>query len=99
MVRRVLIGTFLILVSGLFLGNVWQSYRYTRLEREIQTVRREHMEILEENKRLIVGVAGLRSPRRIRTIAEEELGLKPLPADRVKRIDIGGGSSGGSSGE
>ena len=83
------------LVSGLFLGNVWQAYRYTRLERDVVSLRGEHLASLEENKRLIVGVAGLRSPRRIRVIAEEELGLVPLPADRVKRVDLGGRVSGG----
>lgn len=94
MVRTMLIGTLLVLVSTLFLGNVWQSYRYTRLEREVQSLRRNHVTVLEENKRLIVGVAGLRSPRRIRLIAEEELGLEPLPADRVQRIEIGRGVGG-----
>ena len=94
MAKRWVIGTLLVLVSALFLGNVWQSYRYTRLERSVQSLQREHLAILEENKRLIVGVAGLRSPRRIRMIAEEELGLGPLPADRVRRIDFGGGPGG-----
>lgn len=94
MPRNVLIGTLLVVVSGLFLGNVWQSYRYTRLERSVVAVQREHMEILEKNKHLIVGVAGLRSPRRIRAIAEEELHLQPLPADQIKRIDVGGGGRG-----
>lgn len=89
MMRKLLVGTLLIVVSGLFIGNVWQSYRFTRLEREIIALRRQHLESLEENKRLIAGVAGLRSPRRIRAIAEEELGLEPLRADRVQRIEIG----------
>ncbi|TVR68307.1 MAG: hypothetical protein EA427_10345 [Spirochaetaceae bacterium] len=94
MARTWFIGALLILVSALFVGNVWQSYRYTRMERDVQSLRREHLAVLEENKRLIVGVAGLRSPRRVRAIAEEELGLIPLPADRIQRIDIGRGTGG-----
>ncbi len=94
MTRTALVGSLLIIVSVLFLGNAWQAFRFARLEMDVLSIRRQHLAVLEENKRLIVGVAGLRSPRRIRSIAQEELGLAPLAADRVKRVDFAGGAGG-----
>lgn len=84
------IALLVVAVSTAFLLNVWQSYRYTQVEREIQRIQRRHHEILEENKRLIVGIAGLRSPRRVRAIAEEDLNLFPAPADAIQRVDFPG---------
>ncbi len=92
--RQIGMATLLIALAGVFLLNVWQSFRYTQMERELTRIHRSHHATLEENKRLIVGIAGLRSPRRIRAIAEEDLGLEPARADRIQRIDFPGGIRG-----
>lgn len=88
--RNTILIILIALVPALFLANVWQSYRYVRLDRSLSQIQREHLALIEENKRLIVGIAGLRSPDRIREIAGEDLGLSPLRADQVRRIDLGG---------
>ncbi|SIQ04641.1 hypothetical protein SAMN05920897_10313 [Alkalispirochaeta americana] len=93
MTKIVMIGTAITLISTLFFANVWQSYRFTQLERDVLATQRDHRLLLEENKRLVVGIAGLRSPRRIRALAETELALEPLSANRIQRVDISGGLS------
>jgi cell division protein FtsL len=92
--RWVILFSLVLVVPLLFVANVWQSYRYVRLEQSLQAMQTEHVRLLEENKRLIVGIAGLRSPARIRAIAEEDLGLAPVPSSRVRRIEIEGGLRG-----
>lgn len=92
--RWVVLVSLVLIVPMLFVANVWQSYRYVQLERSLESIQGEHVRLLEENKRLIVGIAGLRSPARVRDIAREELGLEAVPADRVRRIERSGRSGG-----
>lgn len=91
--RTVIIAIFLVLVPMLLFANVWQSYRYSHAERAIATMQLEHIALLEGNTRLIVGIAGLRSPDRIRSVARSQLGLAPLSADQVQRIDVDGSTN------
>lgn len=88
--RWVVLVSLIFIVPVLFVANVWQSYRYVQLERSLESIQAQHVQLLEENKRLIVGIAGLRSPARVREIAREELGLEAVPADRIRRIEITG---------
>ena len=81
--------SLVVLVPLLFVANVWQSYRFTQVEREMVRVHDEHVAILEENTRLIVGISGLRSPARVRLLAREELGLQQIEANGIRRIDTG----------
>lgn len=93
--KRWIVGfSFIVIVPLLFVANVWQSHRFVLLQQNIQSIQETHLELLEENKRLVVGIAGLRSPSRVRTIAEEDLGLTPVSADRIRRIEIDGGDRG-----
>lgn len=92
--RWIILFSLIVAVPLLFVANVWQSYRYVRLERELTGIQQEHLSLLEENKRLIVGIAGLRSPSRVRRIAEDDLSLEYVPADRIRRIEIDRGSRG-----
>lgn len=84
--RKAVLISFIVLTPTLFVANVWQSYRFSRMEGHLQGVKREHLRILEANKRLIVGIAGLRSPSRIRKLAEGDLGLEAASAERIERI-------------
>ena len=80
-----LIFTFL----SLFFLNTWQGFRYQELEREVVGLEREQKNWLEENKKVIAALAVLTSPSRIKSLAEESLGLKPLkPGDRIE-IELG----------
>jgi cell division protein FtsL len=93
--RRWIVGfTLILIVPLLFVANVWQSHRFVLLRQNLESIQENHLELLEENKRLVVGIAGLRSPTRVRTIAEEDLGLTPVSPDRIRRIEIEGGGRG-----
>jgi cell division protein FtsL len=71
------IGVFVVVIVllSLFFLNVWQSFRYEYLKREVTALEEQQLEAFEENKRLIAGVAVLETPERIESIATEQLGL------------------------
>ena len=93
-IRKIILCTLVTVVPLLFIGNVRQSFRFVRLERDMERIYTEHIQVLEENKRLVVGISSLRSPSRIRTIAENDLDLEAVPAGRVRRIELNGGLRG-----
>ncbi len=93
-IRKIILYTLVLIVPLLFVGNVRQSFRFVQLEREMERMHAEHIRVLEENKRLVVGISSLRSPSRIRAIAENDLGLEAVSAGRVRRIELNGGLRG-----
>jgi cell division protein FtsL len=79
----------LVLTIPLFLGlATWQSSRYGDLEREIKKLEKTQEEWVENNKRLIAGIAFLSSPDRIEHIARDELGLQKKQPEEVLLISI-----------
>lgn len=66
----------LMLVPTLLFANAWQAYRYDRLTRAISTAQSEQQEVIERNKRHLAGIAALRSPARLDSLARNELGLE-----------------------
>ena len=88
--RYIALTCIIVLPIALFL-NVWQSFRYESLERDVAQLEEEQRDMIEENKRLIAGIAVLRSPARIQSLAETELELeKGFPA-RTVFVRIGTG--------
>jgi cell division protein FtsL len=80
----------LILASlSLFFLNTWQGNRYQKLEREVQRLELEQKNWLEQNKKVIAALAVLSSPERIKTLAEDSLGLKPLQAEDLIEVELG----------
>jgi cell division protein FtsL len=84
---------FLAVSIPVFLGmTIVQSARYADLERELQSYEKTQQEWVENNKRLIAGIAVLSSPDRIEHIAKNELGLIKKQPEEVLQIHINGGS-------
>jgi hypothetical protein len=73
---------------SLFFFNTWQGFRYQELERDIGGLEREQKNWLEKNKKVIAALAVLSSPERIRTLAEDSLGLKRLRAEDLIEIEL-----------
>jgi cell division protein FtsL len=73
---------------------VWQSTRYTELTWEIEKLETEQEEWLENNKRLIAGIAVLSSSERIENIAKNDLGLVKKSPEEILQIKIEGGPGG-----
>ncbi|MDR2103813.1 MAG: cell division protein FtsL [Treponema sp.] len=89
MIRRYLFIYFIIFTIPLLLGlNVWQSFRYRELERDLGKLEREQEEWVESNKRLIAGIAVLSSSERIARIAVHDLGLIKIQPEDVLQIRI-----------
>ncbi|MDR1930706.1 MAG: septum formation initiator family protein [Treponema sp.] len=77
-------------IPVLFGAAVMQSARYADLERELQNYEKIQQEWVENNKRLIAGIAVLSSPDRIEDIARDELGLEKKRPEEVLQINIDG---------
>jgi cell division protein FtsL len=76
------------IITALLLLNVWQSYRYEMRDREVALLEEQQEEIVEANKRTIAEITSLLSPTRIRRIATEQLGMRPVPAEEIYRIEV-----------
>jgi len=82
-----LVGMGLALACVAFLY-AWQHFQYIQLSYQVEQLKETRMQALELNQQLTLEVAGLKSPERIRAIAERELGLRiqvpgqvtPVPA-------------------
>jgi cell division protein FtsB len=73
--KKIVIITALSLIPLLFCANVWQSFRYSSLKREIARLEAVQQDLLEQNKRNIASISVLESPQRIDTEGKEKLGL------------------------
>jgi len=88
--RRVFV-VLVLAIPVLLFANVYQAYRYSRLEREVRELENEQLALIEENKRAILAVTVLTSPQRVGPLAEEDLDLTRVNLDSIIRM---GGSSG-----
>ncbi|MFP4330382.1 MAG: hypothetical protein ACOC45_02225 [Alkalispirochaetaceae bacterium] len=77
-----------LLLSGLLLLNVLQSYRFELLDGRVETLHAEQERIVEDNKRTIADITALLSPTRIRRLAVEELGMRPADAQEIYRVEV-----------
>jgi len=84
--RRPAIALLVILVPVLLFANVAQAFRYGRLERRIEDLESEQRALIEENKRAILAISVLTSPRRVGDLAEDELGLERIAPESVVRL-------------
>ena len=91
MIRRFFFYCFILSIPALLGLTVWQSSRYGDLERELIKLEKSQEEWVENNKRLIAGIALLSSPDRIEHIARDQLGLQKKQPEEVLQISITGG--------
>lgn len=85
---KLILVTVLVLLPVLLFANVWQGYRFVQLSRDVARLEVQQRRSIEENKRLIATIAVLRSPERIREVAEEYLEAAPLEPGQSIRIQI-----------
>ena len=82
--KKSLLFFLIVLLPALLFANVYQAYRYSRLEQEVAILEQRQHDLIEENKRAILAVSVLTSPDRIGPLATDELGLKRLnPQDLI----------------
>lgn len=85
--RRPLIALLALLVPILLFANVLQAFRYGTLERRVRELEQEQTALIEENKRAILAISVLTSPRRVGELAENELGLERIGPESVTRLE------------
>ncbi len=84
-----------LMIPAILFAMVWQSYRYSQLEREIARIEQEQYAIIEENRRMISGISVLSTPERISTVAVEDLDMRKAETKEILRISISRGGLGG----
>ena len=94
--RSIIIALALVSVPILMAIQMLQAYRYSITLEQMESYESLQIDRLEENKRLLAGIAVFSSPERVYSIAEAELGLiKANPGNilHVKFPNNGGGSN------
>ena len=80
------------LTASLLFMNVWQSFRFNQVVKDVVNLEQEQKRLLELNKRLIAGTAVLSSPGRIDDIARNELGLVKTEPSDIIQVELPGGA-------
>lgn len=70
--------------------NIYQTYRYQTVGQSVALLERHEKSWLEQNKRIIAGIAVLSSPARIDQIAAGKLGLKQRTLEPTLRVTAPG---------
>lgn len=89
MKKRFIIVLMSLSVPVFLFFNVRQAFRYTQYRDELNRYLVEQELLSDKNDRLISGISALRSPGRIETIAEEELGLVRKTGRDLIKIEFG----------
>ncbi len=80
-------------VPVLLMLQVLQAYRYVSATEDISDMESLQEERLEENRRLVAGIAVFDSPERVYSVASESLGLEPVRPENVLQVrfpEVGG---------
>jgi cell division protein FtsL len=89
MIRRYALLYFFVLSIPVFLGfAAWQSVQYTNLEKNVRRLEAVQEDWIENNKKLIAGIAVLSSSARIEQVAVHDLGLSKMQPEDVLQVRI-----------
>jgi cell division protein FtsL len=90
-IKRYALLYFFVFTIPFFLGvTVWQSFRYTELEKNVRRLEAVQEDWVNSNKKLIAAIAVLSSSLRIKQIAVNDLGLLKVRPEDVLQIRIDG---------
>ena len=85
--RKLIILVIVLTIPALLFLVTWQNIRFTELSTSISSIRQQQEDLMEKNKRLIIGLAILRSPKRIEEIGLKDLKLhEALPSEVIKIV-------------
>ncbi len=84
--RRILVSLLLVSVPLLLMLQVLQAYRYVITSEEITSMESLQEDRLEENRRLVAGIAVYDSPERVYGVAVDSLGLETAEPDKVLQV-------------
>ncbi|MDR1748883.1 MAG: cell division protein FtsL [Spirochaetaceae bacterium] len=95
MKRMVLVYLFAACIPLLLMFDVYQSKRFTLLERDVRDIENRQVELVESNKKLLSGISVLSNPDRIEKIALESLHMRRALPSEILRIEIKERGNGG----
>lgn len=81
--QRLLTILVALMIPVAVLMTTWSGLHRHLLAEELQALEHEQAAWLEQNKRLLTSIAIYRSPQRIAELAERDLGLAPIDAERL----------------
>ena len=84
--RRVFASLILVSVPLLMLLQVFQAYRYAVGSEDIGNLEKFQEDRLEENKRLMAGIAVYDAPERVYQVASQSLGLHEAMPENVLQV-------------
>ena len=73
-------------IAGIMGLHVSNGYQITAVGYEIAAVTQEHRSLIEENKKLRLEAAVQGRTERVKTVAEERYGLRPLQPEQIRAI-------------
>lgn len=76
-------AVWLILVTGLLLFYVWSRVRLVQVGYEVTELERKTQALSKEAQGLELEIAGLKSPKRLKEIAEKRLNMRPPTAEQI----------------
>ncbi|MFH1130966.1 MAG: cell division protein FtsL [Pseudomonadota bacterium] len=76
------VGTFAAFVC------VWMRLQAIEYGYKLSEATKEHLELVEANRRLKVEIALLKNPNRVARIADEKLGLKTPGPEQIRRLPL-----------
>lgn len=90
--QRLLTILVALMIPVAVLMTTWSGLHRHLLAEELQALEHEQAAWLEQNKRLLTSIAIYRSPQRIAELAERDLGLAPIDAERLIIVEPAGGA-------
>lgn len=83
----------MVVVTAASVSQVWTRLKAIDYGYRISKASKEHVKLLEINRRLRIEVALLKRPGRIARIAREELGLREPHPEQIRRLRLDAGRS------
>ena len=87
--KRVFIVVLAMTVPFLLFAVAWQSCQYSTLLNHAEKLEEEQKVWMQENKKIITGIAVLESPERIEKVIKELLSVKKLQPEDILKITVG----------
>lgn len=86
--KKLILIVLVVFVPVLLFMNVWQSFRYWEVEREIQELEQVQIEVFQKNKLAVAGIGYLHSPFMIDEVARDSLGLEKSEPGQAIHVRI-----------
>ncbi|MBN2735469.1 MAG: hypothetical protein JXR70_00720 [Spirochaetales bacterium] len=86
--KKMLLVLIVLLVPVFTFLEIWRVYDFKKLQKEIDTLQKEQVMALEENKDVLRDIAVNSSPKRIYDLAKNKLGLEKRDSHETRKIEF-----------